>query len=149
MLWVGFEPTIPVLERAKTFHTLDCAATVIGDFPCTRYKNTEILHRVIIRSLELFQMFGEILVRKQQQHSKLQNRLQKKEKQARKKAFDSKFLCALRTKNEAGSFSQHGLRTGWDCSPGRDRNPSPSPTVLTFPAPTATDLTTGFRPHLS
>jgi hypothetical protein len=29
-LWVGFEPTIPVFERAKTFHALDCAATVIG-----------------------------------------------------------------------------------------------------------------------
>jgi hypothetical protein len=29
---VGFEPTIPVFERAKTVHTLDCAATVIG-FP--------------------------------------------------------------------------------------------------------------------
>jgi hypothetical protein len=30
MPWVGFEPTIPVLERAKTFHILDRAATVIG-----------------------------------------------------------------------------------------------------------------------
>jgi hypothetical protein len=27
---VGFEPTIPVFERAKTFHALDPAATVIG-----------------------------------------------------------------------------------------------------------------------
>jgi hypothetical protein len=27
---VGFEPTITVFERAKTFHALDCAATVIG-----------------------------------------------------------------------------------------------------------------------
>jgi hypothetical protein len=27
---VGFEPTIPVFERAKTFHTLDNATTVIG-----------------------------------------------------------------------------------------------------------------------
>jgi hypothetical protein len=27
---VGFEPTIPVFERAKTVHTLDRAATVIG-----------------------------------------------------------------------------------------------------------------------
>jgi hypothetical protein len=26
----GFEPTIPVFERAKTFHALDSAATVIG-----------------------------------------------------------------------------------------------------------------------
>jgi hypothetical protein len=29
MLRVGFEPTIPVLERAKTVHSLDRAATVI------------------------------------------------------------------------------------------------------------------------
>jgi hypothetical protein len=27
---VGFEPMIPVFERAKTVLTLDCAATVIG-----------------------------------------------------------------------------------------------------------------------
>jgi hypothetical protein len=27
---VGFEPTIPVFRRAKTIHTLDLAATVIG-----------------------------------------------------------------------------------------------------------------------
>jgi hypothetical protein len=30
MPWVGFETTIPVFERAKTFHALDRAATVIG-----------------------------------------------------------------------------------------------------------------------
>jgi hypothetical protein len=27
---MGFEPTIPVLQRAKTVHALDRAATVIG-----------------------------------------------------------------------------------------------------------------------
>jgi hypothetical protein len=27
---VGFEPTIPVFERAKTIHALDLAASVIG-----------------------------------------------------------------------------------------------------------------------
>jgi hypothetical protein len=27
---VGFEPTTPVFERAKTVRALDCAATVIG-----------------------------------------------------------------------------------------------------------------------
>jgi hypothetical protein len=27
---VGFEPTIPVFERAKTVHVLDLAATAIG-----------------------------------------------------------------------------------------------------------------------
>jgi hypothetical protein len=30
MLWLGFEPTTPVLERAKTVHALDRAAIVIG-----------------------------------------------------------------------------------------------------------------------
>jgi hypothetical protein len=30
MPWAGLEPTMPVLERAKTAHTLDRAATVIG-----------------------------------------------------------------------------------------------------------------------
>jgi hypothetical protein len=28
---VGFEPTIPVFERAKTFHALDRVATMIGE----------------------------------------------------------------------------------------------------------------------
>jgi hypothetical protein len=27
---MGFEPTTPVFERAKTVHALDCAASVIG-----------------------------------------------------------------------------------------------------------------------
>jgi hypothetical protein len=31
MSQVGFEPTIPVFERAKTVHALDRAAIVIGD----------------------------------------------------------------------------------------------------------------------
>jgi hypothetical protein len=30
MPWVGFEPTIPVFERAKTVYASDCAAPVIG-----------------------------------------------------------------------------------------------------------------------
>jgi hypothetical protein len=29
---MGFEPTIPVFERAKTVHAVDRAATVIGFF---------------------------------------------------------------------------------------------------------------------
>jgi hypothetical protein len=32
MLRVGFEPKIPVIERAKTVHALDRAANVIGKF---------------------------------------------------------------------------------------------------------------------
>jgi hypothetical protein len=30
MPWVGFEPTITVIERAKSFYSLDRAATVVG-----------------------------------------------------------------------------------------------------------------------
>jgi hypothetical protein len=30
MLRVGFEPTVPVFERAKTIYGLDCLATLIG-----------------------------------------------------------------------------------------------------------------------
>jgi hypothetical protein len=30
MLWVGFEPTILVFERAELVHALDRGATVIG-----------------------------------------------------------------------------------------------------------------------
>jgi hypothetical protein len=30
MPWVGFEPTIPAFEQAKTVHTSDSAATVVG-----------------------------------------------------------------------------------------------------------------------
>jgi hypothetical protein len=30
MPWVGFKPTIPTTERAKTFDALDRAATVLG-----------------------------------------------------------------------------------------------------------------------
>jgi hypothetical protein len=36
---VGFEPTIPVLERAKTVHALNRAATVIGPKECTTEKS--------------------------------------------------------------------------------------------------------------
>jgi hypothetical protein len=35
---VGFEPTIPVFERAKTVHALDRAATVIGSCRYTKFK---------------------------------------------------------------------------------------------------------------
>jgi hypothetical protein len=30
MPWIGFEPTIPASERAKTVHALDCSATMMG-----------------------------------------------------------------------------------------------------------------------
>jgi hypothetical protein len=38
---VGFEPTITVFERAKTFHALDGAATVIGLVYIKNYKHTD------------------------------------------------------------------------------------------------------------
>jgi hypothetical protein len=31
MAWVGFEPTVPASERAKTVHALDRSATVTGE----------------------------------------------------------------------------------------------------------------------
>jgi hypothetical protein len=36
---VGFEPTIPMFDRAKTFHALDRAATLIGDLVLTFIKS--------------------------------------------------------------------------------------------------------------
>jgi hypothetical protein len=42
---VGFEPTIPVFERAKTVHALDRATTVIGH---NRYKETRKSCNVIV-----------------------------------------------------------------------------------------------------
>jgi hypothetical protein len=33
---VGFEPMIPIFQRAKTFHALDRAATVIGKYVLIR-----------------------------------------------------------------------------------------------------------------
>jgi hypothetical protein len=43
---VGFEPTIPVFELAKTFHALDSAASVIGsiDILCSYYS---IVSRIV------------------------------------------------------------------------------------------------------
>jgi hypothetical protein len=35
---VGFEPTIPVFERATTVHALDRATTVIGILVSTKHK---------------------------------------------------------------------------------------------------------------
>jgi hypothetical protein len=45
MPWVGFEPTIPVFERAKTVHALDRAAIVIG-----QYVTREQTHFIFIKS---------------------------------------------------------------------------------------------------
>jgi hypothetical protein len=45
---LGFEPTIPVFERAKTFHALDHAATVMADkkFPSS---NSHLLSLAYVR----------------------------------------------------------------------------------------------------
>jgi hypothetical protein len=48
MPWMGFEPTIPGSERAKTVHALYRAATVTGDNYClllTNHKQTPIKER--------------------------------------------------------------------------------------------------------
>jgi hypothetical protein len=47
MLRVGFEPTIIVLERAKTVHALDGAATVIGTCYYYALKLIEIVSAVM------------------------------------------------------------------------------------------------------
>jgi hypothetical protein len=54
MRQVGFEPAIPMFDRAKTVHALDCATTVIGTFnsgaiifqyePNTSMENISKLH---------------------------------------------------------------------------------------------------------
>jgi hypothetical protein len=47
---VGFEPTIPAFERAKTFHALDGAATVIGLFPTARWQiSTFWINRSVVK----------------------------------------------------------------------------------------------------
>jgi hypothetical protein len=44
---VGFELTIPVFERAKKFHALDRAATVIGTLGTTERNSVQFgLHRI-------------------------------------------------------------------------------------------------------
>jgi hypothetical protein len=48
---VGFEPTIPAFERAKTVHALDRAATVIDIFIPTGYQIP--VHSIILQN-ELF-----------------------------------------------------------------------------------------------
>jgi hypothetical protein len=41
---MGFEPTIPVFEKAKTVHTLKRAATVIGPCLCLNVRNYTLTH---------------------------------------------------------------------------------------------------------
>jgi hypothetical protein len=55
---VGLEATIPVIERAKTVHDLDGAATVIGKAHITKNKNRNIDS---IRVISSFGTFAYIL----------------------------------------------------------------------------------------
>jgi hypothetical protein len=49
MAWVGFEPTITALERAKTVHVLDRSATVTG--------NTEVYCKLYVHYDSIFWQF--------------------------------------------------------------------------------------------
>jgi hypothetical protein len=50
---VGFEPTIPVFERAKTVQALDRAVTVIGII-CT--KRIKLMHNAKLKSVHMFHL---------------------------------------------------------------------------------------------
>jgi hypothetical protein len=54
MPWVGFEHTIPVFERAMTFHALDRAATVIGFLKSSVEKTRFIYYRANTVNKDLF-----------------------------------------------------------------------------------------------
>jgi hypothetical protein len=46
MPWVGFEPTIPAFELAKTVHASDRAAAVIDNF--TKHKKRQSIFGLIL-----------------------------------------------------------------------------------------------------
>jgi hypothetical protein len=48
---VGFEPATPVFERAKTFHALDRAATVIGEVVSIAERKDYKVYKTIIQCL--------------------------------------------------------------------------------------------------
>jgi hypothetical protein len=82
MPWVGFEPTIPEFERAKTVHALERAATVIGTKATTLEKQNSITvssrflhHSKYIRKAE--QHYSEQQIPSSQQlHKKSRTTLQ-------------------------------------------------------------------------
>jgi hypothetical protein len=53
MPWVRFEPTIPVFERAKTFHALGRGATVIGESRGRLQTNSSETRTISARDLEV------------------------------------------------------------------------------------------------
>jgi hypothetical protein len=48
---VGFEPTIPIFEQAKTVYTLDRAATVIGRFEPSTFEPNSLERYRYVNSL--------------------------------------------------------------------------------------------------
>jgi beta-lactamase regulating signal transducer with metallopeptidase domain len=50
---MGFEPTIPVFERTKTVHALDCTATVIGILKYTILKFYQITSHQYVNLISL------------------------------------------------------------------------------------------------
>jgi hypothetical protein len=58
MLLVGFEPAIPVLERAKTVHALDRAVTVIGSPSISYDLSHQHLFQLIIRYRPVVRLYS-------------------------------------------------------------------------------------------
>jgi hypothetical protein len=50
---MGFEPTIPVFEQAKTFHALDVAATIIGKYSVSNSKSVSAIDGLAIFAEEM------------------------------------------------------------------------------------------------
>jgi hypothetical protein len=53
MPWVGFEPTIPVFERAKIFDALELAAAVIGQCSVSKLKSVNTVDGLAIFAQEI------------------------------------------------------------------------------------------------
>jgi hypothetical protein len=59
---MGFEPTIPMFERAKTVHALDCVASVIGTKYMYLYISATIIKKVWLHNLKRYS-FGSKYVK--------------------------------------------------------------------------------------
>jgi hypothetical protein len=60
---VGFEPTIPVFERAKTFHVLVRSATVIGTCGYSPYLTSSLTRGWIFRLQLLLGLASAVFLR--------------------------------------------------------------------------------------
>jgi hypothetical protein len=58
MPWVGFEPTIPASEQAKTVHALDHSATVTGHKDWTTQQTEDISIRRREHTVFIYLFFG-------------------------------------------------------------------------------------------